>query len=240
VPIDGNSASAAAGRVTSPSHCGSSHAANRRCGRGEASGGKACSHRIDADSGNPYCTKHRCPHPGCSKSKSSSETTCSQHSASGATSAVATSFAVEGYVEIIRCARGEASGGRACSHHVLPGMQYCTKHSCSHQGCFASKSSSDHWCPRHNVEAVPPPRQGIADPVPTGMEGNGGDVSSGSGGSGAKVAVSRGGSARASGQYGFDEAGGSSMTHSDGRLAFVRGKSNGASICNGFEDVEEV
>eukprot|EP00729_Bicosta_minor_P019066 gene19066-3863_t len=41
-----------------------------------------------------------------------------------------------------RCARGEASGGRNCTHRALPGQRFCDKHVCSHAGCSTSKSSA--------------------------------------------------------------------------------------------------
>jgi hypothetical protein len=48
-----------------------------------------------------------------------------------------------------KCARGQASGGQKCFNYAAAGGQYCPSHTCTHQGCGNSKSSTGKLCGQH-------------------------------------------------------------------------------------------
>lgn len=61
-----------------------------------------------------------------------------------------------------RCARGQATGSRKCSHKPFPGRLFCKNHLCPHPGCSASKSSNVHACPKHLPSGTKPRRSSSA------------------------------------------------------------------------------
>eukprot|EP00729_Bicosta_minor_P018484 gene18484-17021_t len=55
-----------------------------------------------------------------------------------------------------QCARGQASGGRACKSPPIAGARFCENHTCKHSNCKMSKSSSEQFCKLHLPAGVRP------------------------------------------------------------------------------------
>ena len=171
---------------------------SKKCARGDAPAQRACSN--NALPGSRFCSNHKCSQAACANSKSSSDSTCLQHLPPGVRQR-ASSTLVHGtrllqnspppsrgraatlYSD--RCARGDDSGGKLCSHRVAPGNTFCINHRCDHPGCTNSKSSSDKLCLEHTNASA-----SLAGSVPVVATTP-------------STGVSRTNRARASGGYGF-------------------------------------